>query len=56
MALTAADLELTHDITYVISVITYPHEVGAVHISSDMCNYMPSVGLEGHQTHIQFVT
>lgn len=53
MILTAAGLERTNDIAYKIIVGIYTHEVGAVHISSDVWNYLRSFCFEGHRTLLQ---
>lgn len=55
MNLKAAHLERTLDLRYEIFVNTYPYDLGALHILSDIWNYLRSVGLEGHRTLVHVV-
>lgn len=55
MSLTAAEFERTVDIALDILVNTYTREAGAVHISSDMWNYIRGLGIDGHRTLVQLV-
>ena len=55
MSLTAADLERTSEIATRIAANDYPEDLGAVHISADMWDYLQSIGIDAHRTLVQLV-